>query len=82
VEEMAKKMEISVNIKDENGNIIITKSSERSVPYIEEIEEQGFREAFHDLETAVLESRKEVCDNAVSEYLATISQKKQEQQQT
>ena len=79
---MAKKMEISVNIKDENGNIIITKSSERSVPYIEEIEEQGFREAFHDLETAVLESRKEVCDNAVSEYLATISQKKQEQQQT
>lgn len=71
-------MRISVSIEDDNGKAIVTKSSEREIPYIEEIEKQGFRAAFHDLETAVLESRKEVCDNAVSEYLETVSQKKQE----
>ncbi len=75
---MSKKMRISVSIEDDNGKAIVTKSSEREIPYIEEIEKQGFRAAFHDLETAVLESRKEVCDNAVSEYLETVSQKKQE----
>jgi hypothetical protein len=51
------------------------------VPYIEEIEKQGFRSAFNDLETAVLEGRKEACDNAVSEYLEAISQKKREAKQ-
>lgn len=74
---MAKTMEITMVIKDESGKVVITKTSERSVPYIEEIEEQGFRSAFHDLETAVLESRKEVSDTVVSEYLEMISQKKQ-----
>ena len=79
---MSKKMRISVIIEDENGEALITKSSEREVPYIEEIEKQGFRSAFHDLETAVLESRKEVCDDAVSEYLEAVSQKKQDQKQS
>lgn len=71
-------MRISVSIEDENGNVIITKASERKIPYIEEIESQGFRVAFDELETAILESRKEVCDNAVSEYLEAMSEKKQE----
>jgi hypothetical protein len=75
---MPKTMQITMIIKDENGREIISKSSERTVPYIEEVEKQGFRSAFHELETAVLESRKEVCDNAVSDYLATMSQKKRE----
>ena len=73
---MAKTMQITVSIKDENGDVIVTKASERSVPYIEEIDTQGFRSAFHDLETAVLEGRKEVCDQAVSEYLEGMSLKK------
>jgi len=73
---MATTMQITINIKDENGKIIVNKSDERSLPYIKEIEEQGFRSAFNDLETAVLESRKEVCDGAVSEYLGAVSQKK------
>ena len=76
---MAKTMQISVSITDENGEVIVTKASERSVPYIEEIDTHGFRAAFHDLETAILESRKEVCDNAVSEYLECMSLKKPEQ---
>ena len=79
---MPKRMRISVTIEDESGNAIVTTSNERKVPYIEEIESQGFREAFHDLETAVLESRKEVCDEAVSQYLEEISQKKQHQKHT
>lgn len=77
---MAKTMTIQISIKDEQGNVIVEKTSERSVPYVEEIEKQGFRSAFHDLETAVLEARKEVSDGTVSEYLEAVSLKKQEQQ--
>ncbi len=72
---MAKTLEIIVNIKDEDGETIVTKTSERNIPYIQEIEEQGFRAAFHDLETAVLESRKEAGNNAIAEYLAEMSKK-------
>ena len=74
---MAKTMKIQVSITDETGAVIVTKTSERVVPYIEEIEAQGFAKSFDTLETAVLESRKETCDGAVSEYLELISQKKQ-----
>jgi len=73
--DMSKKMRITVTIEDENGEAIVTNESERTVPYIEEIDEQGFRTAFHQLETAVLESRKEACDGAVSEYLEKLSKK-------
>jgi hypothetical protein len=66
-----------VSIEDESGETIVSSESERVVPYIKEIEEQGFRTAFHQLETAVLESRKEAGDKAVSEYLEKMSQKKQ-----
>ena len=76
---MAKTMQITVSIEDENGEVIVTKASKRSVPYIEEIDTQGFRAAFHDLETAILEGRKEVCDSALSEYLEGMSLKKPEQ---
>ena len=74
---MSKIMEFTVTIKDEHGDMLVVKKSERTVPYIEEIEQQGFRAAFHDLETAILESRKEVGDGALSEYLDQISKKKQ-----
>lgn len=73
---MSKTMEITITIKDENGEPIVSRTSNREVPYIEEIETHGFRAAFHELETAVLESRKEVSESAVSEYLEAISQKK------
>jgi len=73
---MGKKMKISIEIEDENGEIIISRASEREVPYIEEVVEQGFRGAFHEYETAVLESRKEVSDEVTSEYFELISKKK------
>ena len=79
---MPKTMQITVCIKDENGEEIVSTTNERQVPYIEEIDTQGFRAAFHDLETAILESRKEVCDNALSEYLEAMSLKKQGQNHT
>ena len=73
-----KKLKVIVKIEDENGNEIAEKESEREVPFLEEFESKGFRTAFHELETAVLETRKEVSDEAVSEYLEIISKKKQQ----
>jgi len=74
---MAKIIEFSVIIKDENGDVITSNTSERTIPYIEEVEAKGFRAAFHELETTILESRKEVSDKTVSEYVENMSQKKQ-----
>jgi hypothetical protein len=70
-------MEFTVKIKDENGETIVVKKSIREVPFIEEIEAKGFRDAFNDLEIAALELTKETRDTAVSEYLAEASKKKQ-----
>ena len=78
---MENTLTITVEIKNKEGEVITLSESERSVPYIQEIEEQGFRNAFHDLETAVLESRKEAVDQALSSYLETISLKKLNQSQ-
>lgn len=73
---MENTLTIAVTIKNKEGEIITLGESERSVPYIREIEEQGFRAAFHDLETAMLESRKEAVEYALSSYLGTMSLKK------
>jgi len=75
---MSKKMEITVKITDENGETIVESSRERLVPYIGEIEREGFRAAFHELESAVLEERKAVSDELVSEYLEHMSKKKRQ----
>ena len=75
---MSKKMEITVKITDESGEMIVSSSREREVPYIGEIERDGFRAAFHELETAVLEGRKEASDEAVTEYLEHMSKKKRQ----
>jgi hypothetical protein len=74
--EMENKLTITVTITNSEGEVIATKGSERAVPYIKEVEERGFRSAFHDIETALLESRKEVSDAALSSYLETMSLKK------
>jgi len=73
-----KKLEISVKIKDENGKEIIETVSEREVPYIEEFVSLGFRAAFHELETAFLETRKESSEKTLGEYLEIMSEKKRE----
>lgn len=73
---MENTLTITATIKNKDGEIITSRESERMVPYMEEIEKQGFRTAFHDLETAILESRKEACEQALSSYLEDISLKK------
>jgi hypothetical protein len=74
--EMGKKLEIVMKITDETGEILLSESVEREIPYIEEIETQGFRRAFDDYETAILESRKEACDALTREYFEHLSKKK------
>ncbi|MCL1819579.1 MAG: hypothetical protein FWG36_02860 [Oscillospiraceae bacterium] len=73
---MTNTLTVTVTIKNQDGEIITINESERAVPYIKEIEEQGFRNAFHDLETAVLETRKEASETVVTSYLETMSLKK------
>ena len=74
-----KKMRISVEFIDDNGETIVKTESERGVPFWEEIEAKGFRDAFGDIETAALELTKETRDTAVAEYLAEASKKKRSQ---
>lgn len=74
---MSRKLEIIVRIKDESGEAIVEKSSEKDIPYIEEFDKQGFRTSFDQLERAILTGRKEVSEGIVTEYMADISKKKQ-----
>jgi hypothetical protein len=73
---MSKKLEIIVRIKNDNGDSIIQKTSEKEIPDLEEFDKQGFRTSFDQLERAFLTGRKEVSDEAVSEYMERISKKK------
>ena len=75
---MGKILTTTVTIKNEQGEIITQSESERAVPYIDEIEKRGFRAAFHDLETAVLETRKKAGEEVVSTYLENMSLKKRD----
>jgi len=72
---MSRTMEITISIKDENGNIYIEESREKTIPYIKEVDSQGFRKSFDQLETAVLEARKEISDEAVKQYIEEMSKK-------
>ena len=72
---MSQKLEITVRIKNENSDTIIQKVSEKAIPDIEEFDRQGFRASFDQIERAFLTGRKEVSDEAVSEYLELISKK-------
>ena len=74
-----KKMRISVEFIDDDGEIIVKTANERGVPFLEEIEAKGFRDAFNDIEIAALELTKETRDTAVAEYLAEASKKKRSQ---
>ena len=75
---MSNIMEFSITIKNENGEEIVVKKGSREVPFVEEIEAKGFRDAFDDYETAVLELTKETRDAVTAEYLKEASKKKAE----
>lgn len=69
-------MEIIIRITDEKGKQILESSRERNIPFVEEFDEQGFRKSFDQIEAAVLETRKEVSEEAISEYMKKVSKKK------
>jgi hypothetical protein len=73
---MSKKMKITMEFEDEDGNLIIKPISvKKNIPWLKEFDNLGFRESFNLLETAVLEGRKEVSDKAVEQLLEKISKK-------
>jgi len=70
------KLEITVKYTNEKGEVITEAVSEKEVPFLREFEKEGFTAAFDQLETAVLEARKEAGDDAIKKYLEELSQKK------
>ena len=75
---MTAKIRINVTVEDENGVEIVNTDSIKDVPGLADFDQLGFRNGFHQLETAVLEARKESAEAAVEGYLEALSQKKQE----
>ena len=72
---MAIKMKTVTGFYDEEGNIIAESERTATVPGIEEIEKEGFRAAFHRLETTVLETTDSTRQTAVSELMEELSKK-------
>ena len=70
------KMEITICFKDSDGNITAKASSESEVPSLKEFNKLGFEAAFNQLETVILEERKNTTERAVEGYVSEISKKK------
>ena len=77
---MAIKMETVTKFYDEDGSIISESGRIATVPGIEEIEKEGFRAAFHKLETTVLETTNSTRQNAISGLMEELSKKKRNRQ--
>ena len=76
---MAIKMKTVTTFYNEDGTIITESERTATVPGIEEIENEGFRAAFHQLETTVLETTDSTRQTAVSGLMEELSKKKQNQ---
>jgi len=77
---MAIKMEtITRFYDDEDGSIISESERTATVPGIKEIESEGFRKAFHQLETTVLETTNSTRQTALSGLVKELSKKKRNQ---
>jgi len=77
---MPRKMTITVEITSTDGEAIKS-ISERELPDVREFDTQGFHKSISQIETAVLEARKETSDEAVSEYISSISKKNRRAEQ-
>lgn len=78
---MAIKMKTVTQFYDEEGNIIAESERTGTVPGIEEIDRDGFRTAFHDLEVTVLDLTDTTRQDAVSDLMEELSKKKQNPQE-
>ena len=70
------KMKITICFTDGDGNITSEVSSESEVPSLKEFNKLGFEAAFNQLETVILEERKNTTERAVEGYVSEISKKK------
>jgi len=77
--EMAIRMKTVTSFYDEDGNIITESERTATVPGIEEIEKDGFRTAFDQLERTVLDTTDSTRQNAVSGLMEELSKKKRNQ---
>lgn len=73
---MAIRMETITRFYSEEGNLITESGLTATVPGIKEIEEEGFRAAFHQLETTVLDTTNSTRQAAVTELMSELSKKK------
>ena len=64
---MAIKMETVTRFYDENGVVMAESGKTANIPGIKEIEEEGFRAAFHQMEVTVLEATDDTRQAAVSD---------------
>jgi len=76
---MALKMKTVTTFYDEDGTVITESERSAIVPGIEEIEKEGFRKAFHQLETTVLETTDDTRQKAVAGFMEELSKKKRNQ---
>jgi hypothetical protein len=73
---MARIMQITIKFEDDNGKTVTKPINiKRNIPWIKEFDDVGFEEAFDNLETAVLEARKEASEKAIEGYLESMSKK-------
>jgi hypothetical protein len=68
-------IEHTVTIKDKDGNVETTVTSSKEIPSFDDFEKLGFREAFHQLEEAVLETSEKANTLATEQYLMKGSKK-------
>jgi len=73
---MAIKMKTVTSFYEEDGTIIAESERTATVPGIDEIEKEGFRKAFNQLEVVVLETTDETRQTAVSGLMEELSKKK------
>ena len=76
---MAIKMKTVTTFYNEDGTIITESERTAEVPGIEEIEKEGFRKAFNQLEVTVLETTNSTRQTAVSGLMEELSKKKRNQ---
>lgn len=62
-------------IQDKDGNVKATATSSKEIPSYDDFEKLGFREAFHQLEEAVLETSEKANTLATEQYLMKGSKK-------
>ena len=73
---MAIIMKTVTSFYDEDGTIITESKETAAVPGIEEIEKEGFRAAFHQLENTVFTATNSTRTTAVAELAKELSKKK------